>query len=76
LLASTPSSSNPDNPSTPAESTPWRRLYTIETQRTTRDGSLEEVRMTAAPLRDSKGDIAQILVLFEDITERKRAIRR
>ncbi len=47
--------------------------YTIETQRLRRDGSLVEVGLSAAPLRDACGKITEILVLIEDITERKRA---
>ena len=48
-------------------------IFAVETQRNRRDGSLVDVSLTAAPLRDSAGEITQILVLIEDITERKQA---
>jgi PAS domain S-box-containing protein len=48
-------------------------VFVIETQRKRRDGSLVEVSLTAAPLRDREGAVTQILILFDDIGERKRA---
>lgn len=48
-------------------------IYAIETQRLRRDGSLLDLRLSAAPLRDKRGEVTEILVLFDDVTERKRA---
>jgi PAS domain S-box-containing protein len=48
-------------------------VFNIETQRLKRDGSLVDVSLTAAPLRDGRGRISEILVLFEDITRRKQS---
>ena len=42
-----------------------------ESQRLRRDGSLLEVRITAAPV-EGEGGITQVLVTYEDISERKR----
>jgi PAS domain S-box-containing protein len=49
------------------------KIFTLQTQRNRRDGSIVDIRMTAAPLLDTSGGIARILVLCEDDTERKRA---
>lgn len=47
--------------------------FAIRTQRCRRDGSLVDVSLTAAPMRDAEGKIARILVVIEDDTERTRA---
>jgi PAS domain S-box-containing protein len=44
----------------------------IETQRMRRDGSLVDVKLRAAPMRDEQGGIAGVLLLIEDITDGKR----
>ncbi|MGB6177110.1 MAG: PAS domain S-box protein [Methylocella sp.] len=48
-------------------------IYSIETQRLRRDGSLVDVSISAAPLRDKHGEATEILILLNDATERKRA---
>jgi PAS domain S-box-containing protein len=45
----------------------------VETRRLKRDGSLIDVSLSGAPLRDGDGNIRGALALFIDITERKRA---
>src|SRR5690606_18937284 len=47
----------------------------IETVRKRKDGSAIDVRISAAPLRDSKDQITGIMALISDITERKRIER-
>jgi PAS domain S-box-containing protein len=44
-----------------------------DTQRMRRDGSLVDVRASSAALRDERGEPEGVVVLFEDISERKRA---
>lgn len=51
------------------------QVYTSETQRLCRDGSLVDVRLTASPMSGKGGEVARILSFFEDITERKRVAR-
>ncbi|NWG17260.1 MAG: PAS domain S-box protein [Chloroflexi bacterium] len=50
-----------------------RVLIGRETYRKRRDGSLVDVGISGGPLRDAQGTISGAVVLFEDITERKRA---
>ena len=47
----------------------------FETVRRRKDGSLVDVEIAAAPVRDESGDIVSHMVVFTDITERKRAER-
>lgn len=47
--------------------------YTAEVRRRTRDGSMLDLLISAAPLRDAAGTITGVLGMFDDITERKRA---
>jgi PAS domain S-box-containing protein len=44
-----------------------------DTQRVRRDGSLVDVRVSSAPLSDERGEVEGVVVLFEDISERKHA---
>jgi PAS domain S-box-containing protein len=44
----------------------------VETQRTRRDGTPIDVLVSAAPLADSQGMVREMVLLFEDVTERKR----
>ena len=43
-----------------------------ETQRRRKDGTLVDVEISSAPIRDSDGDVVGHMVLIVDITERKR----
>jgi PAS domain-containing protein len=45
----------------------------LETQRAHRDGSLLDVRVSAAPLADGSGTTRSVILIFEDVRERKRA---
>ncbi|MDD5361424.1 MAG: PAS domain S-box protein [Ignavibacteria bacterium] len=45
----------------------------IETQRLNKNGNRIDVSFSATPYRDGQGEIAGILALVEDITERKKA---
>jgi len=47
----------------------------FETVRLRKDGSLVDVEIAAAPVRDESGDIVSHMVVFTDISERKRAER-
>jgi len=49
------------------------RSSVVESRRHRRDGSTVEVRLTAAPMRDRDGSIAQVLVTYQDLTEHRRA---
>jgi PAS domain S-box-containing protein len=49
------------------------RSSVIESRRHRRDGTLVDVRLTAAPMHDGDGRIAQILATYEDLTEHHRA---
>ncbi len=46
-------------------------LTEVETLRQRKDGSLMDVSISAAPLRDSRGNINGVMALITDITERK-----
>jgi PAS domain S-box-containing protein len=48
-------------------------LTEVETLRQRKDGSLMDVIISAAPLRDSRGNINGVMAVLTDITERKRA---
>ncbi len=48
-------------------------LFDVETCRQRADGSRLDVRMSAAPLSDAEGRATGSLLLFADITDRKRA---
>lgn len=48
-------------------------LTGIETQRQRKDGSLVDVRMSTAPVRDSEGALMGGLAMIEDISQRKQA---
>ena len=45
---------------------------TIETVRLRKDGTLVDVEVSAAPIRDASGDVAGYMAVFGDISERKR----
>ncbi|MFQ5847933.1 MAG: PAS domain S-box protein, partial [Candidatus Methylomirabilales bacterium] len=47
-------------------------LGTVELRRQKKDGSLIDVSLSTAPLRDAKGKITGIMAIITDITERKR----
>ena len=47
----------------------------FETVRRRKDGSLVDVEIAAAPVRDESGEIVSHMVVFTDISERKRAER-
>jgi PAS domain S-box-containing protein len=47
----------------------------IETQRVTRDGQRVDVSLSAAPLRGRNGAVTGELLLFTDVTERRRSER-
>jgi PAS domain S-box-containing protein len=47
----------------------------FETVRRRKDGSLVDVEIAAAPVRDESGEIVSHMVVFTDITERKRVER-
>jgi len=49
------------------------RSSVVESRRYRRDGTLVDVRLTAAPMHDGEGRIAQILVTYQDLTEQRRA---
>jgi len=49
------------------------RSSEIESRRHRRDGTLVDVHLTAAPMHDGDGRIAQVLVTYQDLTERRRA---
>ena len=48
-------------------------LTEVETLRQRKDGSLIDVSISAAPLRDSRGNINGVMAVLTDITERKKA---
>jgi PAS domain S-box-containing protein len=48
-------------------------LTEVETLRQRKDGSLIDVSISAAPLRDSCGNVNGVMAVLTDITERKRA---
>jgi len=48
-------------------------LVGLETQRLRKDGSLVDVAIWTAPLRDATGEIQGIMGVIADLTERKRA---
>jgi PAS domain S-box-containing protein len=47
----------------------------LETYRVTKSGRHVDVSMSAAPLRDANGSVSGVLLLFADVSERKRAER-
>ena len=48
-------------------------VYTsIESRRVRRDGAVIDVEISAAPIRDTSGEVVSHLALFTDITQRKR----
>jgi PAS domain S-box-containing protein len=50
-----------------------RPLVSLETRRRRKDGSLVAVGLSAAPaVRDARGEVVELIGIFEDITERKR----
>ena len=51
------------------------RYPTVETYRQRKDGSLVDVELSAAPVRDSAGRVVSHMVVFSDITKRKRQQR-
>jgi PAS domain S-box-containing protein len=53
-----------------------RSLANLETWRRRRDGSRAEVNLSAAPLRDASQAVNAVLLLYSDVTERKRAEQR
>jgi PAS domain S-box-containing protein len=52
-----------------------RRYPNVETYRQRKDGSLVDVELAAAPVRDSSGRVVSHMVVFSDITNRKRQER-
>jgi PAS domain S-box-containing protein len=52
-----------------------RRYPNVETYRQRKDGSLVDVELAAAPVRDSSGRVVSHMVVFTDITNRKRQER-
>ncbi|MDY6780067.1 MAG: PAS domain S-box protein, partial [Halobacteria archaeon] len=44
----------------------------VEIRRQRKDGSFIDLKLSTAPLRNSDGEIAGIMAVFEDVTERKR----
>src|SRR6185437_2461032 len=52
-----------------------RRYPNVETYRQRKDGSLVDVELAAAPVRDSSGRVVSHMVVFSDITKRKRQER-
>jgi PAS domain S-box-containing protein len=48
-------------------------LSEVETLRQRQDGSLIDVHISAAPLRDGRGNVTGVMAVVADITERKRA---
>ncbi|GAB3677785.1 PAS domain S-box protein [Halopiger thermotolerans] len=51
-------------------------LAAVETERRRKDGTLIDVSVSAAPIRDADGDIVGTMAAFEDITDRKERERR
>jgi PAS domain S-box-containing protein len=49
------------------------RSSMVESRRHRRDGTLVDVRLTAAPMHDDDGHVAQVLVTYQDLTEHRRA---
>jgi PAS domain S-box-containing protein len=47
----------------------------LETQRQRKDGTALDVHLSSAPLRDADGRITSVMMMYADITERKRADR-
>ena len=52
-----------------------RRYPNTETFRQRKDGTLVDVEIAAAPVRDSNGEVVSHMVVFSDITNRKRQER-
>jgi PAS domain S-box-containing protein len=52
-----------------------RRYPNVETYRQRKDGSLVDVELAAAPVRDTSGRVVSHMVVFTDITKRKRQER-
>jgi PAS domain S-box-containing protein len=52
-----------------------RQYPTVETYRQRKDGSLVDVELSAAPVRDSAGRVVSHMAVFTDITKRKRQER-
>jgi PAS domain S-box-containing protein len=52
-----------------------RRYPNVETFRQRKDGTLVDVEIAAAPVRDSSGEVVSHMVVFTDITERKHQER-
>jgi PAS domain S-box-containing protein len=52
-----------------------RRYPNTETFRQRKDGTLVDVEIAAAPVRDSTGEVVSHMVVFTDITNRKRQER-
>jgi PAS domain S-box-containing protein len=52
-----------------------RQYPSTETYRQHKDGTLVDVELAAAPVRDSGGDVVSHMVVFTDITNRKRQER-
>ncbi|HEX8918394.1 MAG TPA: PAS domain S-box protein, partial [Chloroflexota bacterium] len=48
-------------------------ITNLEIRRQARDGSLMDMYMSTAPVRDSRGSISGIMYVYADITDRKRA---
>jgi two-component system cell cycle sensor histidine kinase/response regulator CckA len=44
----------------------------LEVRRTRKDGTILDLRQTLAPITDSDGVVEAVVILFEDITERRR----
>ncbi|MFN8187583.1 MAG: PAS domain S-box protein [Gaiellales bacterium] len=56
----------------------WERVLSgetlaLEARRRRRDGSLVELEVTAAPIRDDQGNVVRHMAILFDVTERKRA---
>ena len=47
-------------------------IIDMETVRMRKDGSRVDVSMTSSPVRDERGQVVSIALIFRDITERKR----
>jgi PAS domain S-box-containing protein len=52
-----------------------RRYPNMETFRQRKDGTVVDVEIAAAPVRDSSGEVVSHMVVFTDITKRKRQER-
>jgi PAS domain S-box-containing protein len=50
-------------------------LRDLDMRRLHRDGSLIDIRISAAPIRNAQGDVIGIVSLLMDVTERKRSDR-